>query len=236
MTDIHNHILYGADDGAADEQAMFAMLDAAYAEGIRTLCATPHFHPGFFGDNREAVRNAFEKLKKYAGKYPDLKLCLGNELRYSAGCLEWLETGQCRTLNDGRYLLVDFVANDSASFIVSALQKLMNDGYHPILAHAERYNKLYSDNRELRYLKRIGVIIQLDASSIIGKSGYREKVRSRKILKDGLADVVASDAHDLKGSAECLRPCHDYVEKKAGHETAERLFSINPTNILSGTI
>ena len=66
FTDIHAHLLFGVDDGAKDEATMRAMLDAAYQDGVRTLCATPHFQPDFYGDNLKARDEAFLRLSAYA--------------------------------------------------------------------------------------------------------------------------------------------------------------------------
>ena len=81
FADIHTHILFGTDDGPDDEAGMYEMVDRGYSEGIRILCATPHFHPEYFGDNRANAEYAFRKLKEYCEKkYPDLVLIFGNEL------------------------------------------------------------------------------------------------------------------------------------------------------------
>ena len=69
FADIHNHTLAAVDDGAKSEQMMYRMLDAAYADGTRILCLTPHFHPGFFGDNRNASEDSFQKLQSYAAQH-----------------------------------------------------------------------------------------------------------------------------------------------------------------------
>lgn len=127
--DIHMHLLSGVDDGAENEIQMQEIIDAAYADGTRTICATKHFHPGYFGDNRNAVEDAFTELKNYAKKYSDLQLCLGNELRYSSNCLDWLNNGNCMTLNGSRYVLVDFLESDDSEYIVGSALKLLNAGY-----------------------------------------------------------------------------------------------------------
>ena len=46
FADIPFHGLWGVDDGPETEAEMYQLLDAAYAEGTRWLCVTPHFHPG----------------------------------------------------------------------------------------------------------------------------------------------------------------------------------------------
>ena len=42
FTDIHAHFVYGVDDGAKTPEDMYRMLDAANADGITCLFATPH--------------------------------------------------------------------------------------------------------------------------------------------------------------------------------------------------
>lgn len=41
FSDIHSHFLYDIDDGAKTREDMEAMLDAANADGIASLFATP---------------------------------------------------------------------------------------------------------------------------------------------------------------------------------------------------
>ena len=45
FTDIHNHILFGVDDGSPDIKTSMEMLQMAYEDGIRDVILTPHFHP-----------------------------------------------------------------------------------------------------------------------------------------------------------------------------------------------
>ena len=57
FSDIHTHVLHATDDGAKKREDMYEMIDAAYKSGTRLICATPHFAPDFFGDNREVWQN-----------------------------------------------------------------------------------------------------------------------------------------------------------------------------------
>ena len=56
FADIHSHFVYGMDDGAKTREDMEAMLVAAYADGIKSLVATPHMTPGIKPFDTEPFR------------------------------------------------------------------------------------------------------------------------------------------------------------------------------------
>lgn len=233
FTDIHIHLLCGVDDGAENEEQMRKMLDAAYRDGTRAVCATPHYHPGYFEEKPEAADDAFRKLQRYAEKYPDMKLYRGNELRYGRGFDEWIKSGSCMSLNGSRYLLVDFLEYDDADYIVDSVLRVLNTGYIPVLAHAERYEGFGRDLEEIERLSSCGVVIQVDALSPFGGWGRGAKRRSRRIIECGLADVIASDAHDAEQRSPRLNECFEYVKDRCGIEYADCLFTTNPALILA---
>lgn len=231
--DIHCHILAGVDDGPSSDEQMYAMLDAMYWDGTRMLCVTPHYHPGYFGHNTDAAEDAFSRLTEYAArKYPDMRLLRGNELRYAPGCLSWLADGLCRTLNDTDYLLVDFSEDESARNITKGLERLLSAGYTPVLAHAERYSKLSFTLKELEEYRANGVYIQVDVRSLFRDYGRRAQHRANMILKKGLADAVASDAHDMKSRIPGLSEGFRLVERRCGTDYAEHLFYNNPLTVV----
>ena len=59
FSDIHIHVLYNCDDGAKSMEDMYKMIDAAYVDGTRYICLTPHYNPGYFGENSEKSKASF---------------------------------------------------------------------------------------------------------------------------------------------------------------------------------
>ena len=233
FADMHIHALFGVDDGPKTEQEMYALVDEAYACGTRVLCLTPHYHPGYFGENREKSETAFQLLTEYAGKkYPNLELYLGNELRYGPDAVSWLVEDACRTLNGTDCVLVDFRQDEKERNIVRGLESLMNGGYIPILAHAERYSDL--SERAIRDLSRNGVWIQLDVQSLFGTYGLGAGFRSKSLLKARLVDIVSSDAHSLGKRNPDLSKGYQYVARKYSQEYADAIFYENAVRILQG--
>lgn len=233
FTDLHNHALYGVDDGPKTPAEMVAMLAAARADGVETICLTPHFHPGLFGENQARSARSFEALRRYAAKkYPGLRLYLGNELRCSGECLSWLQSGLCRTLNGTDYVLVDFDEEEPEQGIVRGLERLMSAGYRPVLAHAERYRHLSA--RQIRDLSRDGIWIQIDVQSLFGVYGLGARLRSRNLLKQKLVDIAATDAHSLGRRSPILSRGYRDVAKKYGEAYAGAIFAENPQQLLEG--
>ena len=219
FSDIHSHILFGTDDGPKTREAMFSLVDAIYQEGVRHLFATSHFHPGFYGNNTAKKAEAFQILQDYAEKkYPDLTLYSGNELHYSKDCVSWLHDGLCQTLNHSRYVLVDFSHNACFAEISNGLQNLLSAGYIPILAHTERYRL---SKKQVISLKQLGVLIQLNAQSVLGETGFFPKIRTEKILSWRLCDFVATDTHDLTYRPPKMQKCYQHLCKHHGTSYAD---------------
>ncbi len=233
FADMHCHALCGVDDGATSVQEMRAMIDASYADGVRILCLTPHFHPGMFGDNRVKAVESFRSLSAYVRqRYPKMALYLGNELRYSRDCVSWLDQGLCRTLGGSRYVLVDFSTHEERRVIMDGLSRMLAGGYVPILAHPERYVHLSRGLDELRELRANGVLLQLDAQSPLGGFGLSVRMRAHTMLRAGLVDFMGSDAHGLTARPPQMSEAYRHIEKKYGSAYAEAIFRKNAVRLL----
>lgn len=232
--DIHIHLLPGVDDGAETTEDMRNIIDRAYRTGTRIICCTPHYHLGYFGDNREKTDEVYKRAVDYVSeRYPDLKLFLGNELRYSADCLEWLSEGKCKSLNDTSYVLIDFTEDEEERIITRALNQLINAGWAPVLAHVERYRSLYGRLDIIQNYMTNGVVIQMDSQSVLGQFGFGMKRQSVRLLKRQMVDVIASDAHNCDTRPPELQECFLYLSRKLGTAYAKSLFYKNACHILN---
>ena len=217
--DLHSHMLCRVDDGARSEEEMYEMLDRSYADGVRGLCLTPHFAPAMFGDTREDSERAYALLKAYAAKkYPDMELFLGNELGYYDGCQRALEAGLCRTIAGTRYVLVDFSEFEEFFTLRTGVGLLQRSGYKVILAHTERYRCLYHQLDWIRSFVASGGIVQLNASSAVGAWGLGAKRQWKKLIRQGLAHIISTDAHNLKNRPPELSICIGYLKQQCTEE------------------
>lgn len=235
LTDIHLHALYGVDDGARSKEEMFEIVGRAYEAGTRYMCVTPHYHPGYYGENAEKSAEHFAELKEYAAeKFPELKLFLGNELHYEKGSKNWVQSGACRTIGGKDYILVDFADSEKESYITEALHRLLNAGYIPILAHVEAYTAIRGKTDLISAYRRDGIVIQMDATSPLGEFGFATKYRSKKLLKMHLVDIISSDAHGAHRRPWRLDDCYRFLVKNYGKGYADKLCCTNGKIFVEG--
>ncbi len=230
FSDIHTHVLYRTDDGAKTREDMYQMIDAAYASGTRLICATPHFAPTFFADNRESADHAFRVLTDYRDeKYPDLQLVYGNELYYRHDCISWLKNGLCRTMGNTGYILVEFNVKDSEDRIAEGVYRLQNLGYIPIIAHAERYKHL-SQGRIWSFREN-GVLVQINTESIIKTKDFGQNRRVRTLIENGYVDFVSTDTHDLRRRPPEMKSSYDIFVEKYDRRYADDVYRKNALRI-----
>ena len=137
MIDIHAHILPGIDDGARNWEETGHLLEAAWAQGVRHIIATPHFSRKTDMEQLRQLKAGVRELAHRKGL--ELEISLGQELRYFEELPLYLEQGRALTLAESRYALVEFKPGDGFQTIRRAVRELVQSGFIPVLAHAERY-------------------------------------------------------------------------------------------------
>ena len=214
FVDIHNHSLFGFDDGAKTREDCEKMIAASYAEGVRHLCFTPHHHVTHYTPDRSVLEARFEEIRAWAQeKYPDLTLYLGNEVfGYSEGLLA-VQSGAACTLAGRGTVLFEFHDTERFLYIRNRLREARTLGYTPVLAHAERYGCLYKDIGRVEELVRRRIHIQINASSINRRFHFRERRFIRRLLDADLVSVIASDAHDMTTRTPALREAYEFILK-----------------------
>ena len=231
MIDIHCHLLYGVDDGAENRQMSVEMLKHAVGQGIRRVIFTPHYRQGMFKYPLDKIMAAYEDVKGEAEKLGMISY-LGCEYHADSGTGENFKCGRCLTLADSEYVLVEFKYESSIGFIRNTLYDLFAYGYTPVIAHAERYGVFIKDPGILRELRDMGVSVQINAGSVLGREGFKTKRLCKRIIKDHLVDIVASDSHNMTDRKNHMKECYEYIAKRYGEGRAERLFCTNPGKIL----
>ena len=113
----------------------------------------------------------------------------------------------------GNHLLVETSYFNAPMRLHETLRQIKSLGYHPLLAHPERY--MYMDEEEYIRLHQEGVKFQLNLPSICGGYGNTVKKRAQWLLKKGLYDVIGSDTHCEEGVEYLLGSRHKEKDIRA---------------------
>lgn len=205
MIDIHCHILPGVDDGAKDLQEARAMLVAELTSSVDKLFMTPHFYPDEVSvdDFLLTRENAWARMKTDLIGKEQQQIRLGAEVRY---CRQLLDLDLRKvTLGGSDYLLLELPGRHYPSFAVQIVEELQGAGIIPILAHVERCAYFREDPRLLKRLVDLGALAQVSAAAL---SDRKDRNFARACLEHNLAQIIASDAHNMGGR----KPCMDVLE------------------------
>lgn len=234
LYDIHCHILPGVDDGADSIEESMEMLKIEFKDGVRNIIFTPHYRRRMFETPENEILQQFLTVKKTASQVlPDLKLYLGCELHSNMDMVDILQERKHLTLAESSYVLTEFSNGDTEAYIKERCYSLLSNGYEPILAHVERYSCM-KDLDLVNELRQMGVRMQVNAESIIGKSGWKMKRYCRSLMKEGMLDFVGSDSHGTSRRAPKMGECAEYMVKKMGLTYTERILIENPSEIIIG--
>jgi protein-tyrosine phosphatase len=237
--DIHAHLLPGVDDGPSELEESLAMARAAFGSGTATLATTPHLHPDFPAVRVEEIASRCQQLREDLDSAGiGLELIAGAEVS-----LTW-----ALDASDEELLLASYGQRGTDLLIetpfthVPALDRflspLVGKGYRITLAHPERNSACPRNAAPLKPLVEQGVLLQVNAGSLLGPGGGREVRRlSRQLVTDGLAHVIASDGHRASSWRPVTRLAEaiEVAAELVGRDRAMWMAEKAPAAILSGS-
>ena len=94
-----------------------------------------------------------------------------------------------------RYLLVETPYCGWPLGLADRLFSLRASGITPVLAHPERNAEVQAHPERLAELVDSGVLVQVTAASVDGRIGRRAQECGLRLVEEGLAHLLASDAH-----------------------------------------
>lgn len=190
--DHHSHILPGVDDGVETMEEALRILSRYEKIGIKSVWLTPHIMEDV-PNTPEKLIARFEKLKAaYKGS---IELNLAAEYMIDNNLHKLLQSeGVLLPIgNKGNHLLVETSYFNPPMRLKETLRQIKSLGYHPLLAHPERY--MYMENDEYRRLREEGIKFQLNIVSLAGGYGRAVKKKAEWLLENRLYSVCGSDLH-----------------------------------------
>lgn len=229
MTDLHCHVLPFVDDGSDSVENSILMIEDAVRQGVKNLVLTPHYRKGVFDKDDKKIIEVFENFKKEVERRSlPVKLFLGREITVFSGFSKMIEDKSFLSIAGGKFVLVEFPYQKEVD-IEEICYGIKLNGFTPIVAHVERYS-YFRNASDVERLRKSGVVIQVNAASVVNKSYKEENKFVKLLLKKKLVDIVASDFHFSR--VNYMGQAYKKVKSKY-KEYAELIFKINPEYVIS---
>lgn len=216
FADWHSHILPGVDDGVLTMAEALQILAEYERLGVKEVWLTPHIMEDM-PNTTGHLRERFAELQ--AAYNGNVNLHLASENMLDKLFEERLEQNDLLPLcEDGKHLLVETSYFNPPMGLQNILLRIKAKGYHPVLAHPERY--LYMDIEYYEKLKSMGVKFQLNLFSVYGLYGKEVLKNAYKLQKAGMYEYSGTDLHGLEALKTML-------QRKISH-CDNRTLSISP--------
>jgi protein-tyrosine phosphatase len=193
-TELHFHLLPGVDDGPPDDDAAVALAKAAVNDGTSRVVVTPHIREidlSRLPDHVDRLRGLLERsnvpldVVRGGEVAPDDVAQLGDDE------LEVIAHGP----PDRRWVLLEAPLGPCRPDLDVARVELRQRGFQVLIAHPERSPELQRSQLQRQVAE--GAVLQINASSLLGRHGMRATAMALKLASSGLPFVLASDAHRL---------------------------------------
>lgn len=173
MIDIHTHILSGIDDGSHSVEESVKLLQMLEKQNVDTVALTPHYYGRNknihkFIANREA---AFAQLEEaYRGS---VRLVKGCECNISTCANNDFSDLAALVLENTHYILTEMsFENEWSNELWSRLNKLLDTGLVPVIAHVELYPAVRKRPEIACRLIESGCLLQINCDSVLDKTVY----------------------------------------------------------------
>jgi protein-tyrosine phosphatase len=236
FVDLHCHWIAGIDDGAPTADEGIAMLAALRAIGFERVIATPHMRPGMFDNTRDTLTAAFDRMQPHLAARDDLpEVALSSEHYFDDIVFERLRDGLALPYPGGSAALLEFYEMDFFGAIEHRLFDLKRRRLLPVIAHPERYRRLWRAPAELERLVEAGSAALLDAAALVGKYGRSPQKCAETLLERGLYHAACSDAHRLTDVPQ-VAAAIELIDRRYGTDEVDFLFRQGPLALLDGRL
>lgn len=237
LIDIHMHILPGLDDGAEKWKDALAMARMSVKSGVGVVLATSHSRERGRASAGYLARyvRTLNRFRRLLTEYQiPLQIGAGMEIMADGHVAERLDAGEVLPLNKTRYVLVEFEVDSPVQFIYRELDRLLDRGYVPVVAHPERYQCITRSEEDAAVWTDMGALLQVNKGSILGGFGREIQRNAEQLLRMGIVYAVASDAHRPYIRTPDIRELVEVLREEYGSDMVKKLLHDNPATVLRG--
>lgn len=232
LVDLHCHILPGIDDGSPDVATSLELAQQAVNDGIGYILATPHHLDRHYVNHAADVQQAVKAFQVQLDRqHIPLTVFAGQEVHLNGDLMVHLDD-LLGIDTSSNYLLLELPHETVPSYLKEVIFQLACEGITPVIAHPERNAQLLATPEKLYELVKQGGLAQVIATSLVGTFGERVQRMAVELVKSGLVQVVASDAHSLPNRQFAMTAAYDVLAKLDA--TYPVVFQANARRLLNG--
>lgn len=212
--------------------------------GFDHVVATPHMRPGLFDNQGIDLRRAYTKMLPLLEGVAGLpSTSLGSEHFFDEVVLERISRGEGLPFRKtqepgderrlGGAILIEFSDLPPDEVVQQAFFRLQLQGFIIVLAHPERYRRVWENSRVLEPLLLRGVVPLLDTAALVGKYGTSAERSALELLEMGVYGAACSDIHRCS-DVEMVAAGMTWIQREYGDEELQALFADGPSALLAG--
>jgi protein-tyrosine phosphatase len=196
--DLHLHLLPGVDDGARNVKRSIEFSRRLVHEGVGEVTVTPHVGCGMPFDPLSIPDRVASLQASLHREGVRLRLRCGGEIHPTGA--DALSDAELEVVSHGppgsRWVLMEVPFSGITAEFVETCGRVRARGYALLIAHPERASGLVPEGLEMLGGEiRAGSLLQVNVCSLLGNHGPAIQRAAVKLVRDGLAFVLASDAH-----------------------------------------
>ena len=235
--DLHSHIAWEIDDGMPSKEDAIFSLKQAKQDGIIAIATTPHVVPGQTSmQDLQYIYARQNEVSQHAKAF-GIQIFHGAEMFMNHDFFQALEQKVYLTINASCYMLCEFDVRKNITQIENPedyFYEIQVRHMTPLLAHVERYFHTGLDLQQIQAWKKMGVVMQVNRTSLLGFHGKTIQKNAWELIEQGYASIVCTDTHRAHGNRiEKLSDIEEILTERIGIANTKLLLYTNPVHILN---
>lgn len=197
--DMHSHIIPGIDDGSKSFEESISLIKSLHNLGYEKFICTPHIMGDYYRNTIETIQKPFSSLVNGLEKESiNVDLSFAAEYYIDESFSERLRKKEKLLCLSQNYVLIETSYVNKPSNLREVIFELQMQGYKIVLAHPERYSYMYHDFEEYEKLVELGVLLQLNFTSLSGYYGIPAMKIANKMIDKNIISFIGTDCHNEK--------------------------------------
>ncbi|MBC7425454.1 MAG: capsular biosynthesis protein [Bacteroidia bacterium] len=193
---MHNHILFGIDDGSKSIENSLQMATQFVKLGYKKIIATPHIMSYHYDNTPKIIECRRNELNRaFETNGIELEIDFAAEYYMDEVLLSQVKNNIPLLSFQGKNLLIETSFMSKPVFFNELIFDLKMQGYLPVYAHPERYVYLHNNYEEIEQSIELGLKLQINLLSLSGYYSPMVKKTAEWMISKGYYDFLGTDAH-----------------------------------------